>query len=478
MWMPVDPRQTPDSVPTGYKVYIDGVSAALVTGAENSSTYISQFTISTLYTVEPHRLHVKTMSKDGESCESNIVTFTSDMLAVSEQQTDELHGSKASLKEQENNEALTSQIKPTATHIESEENSKDKKDVDSIVQSVKVEMSQQQQRQAEVVNTAAAVTTRMFTIEGDDEEESETESSEAQSESEGEAVEIFATPDKSEASVSRDELSEGEVAMPVGEADHDQNGTDVKIVDVDVSPVLPSKIASIRKFTALFDYDPATMSPNDDGAEEELKFSKGNIITVYGDKDEDGFYLGEIDGRQGFVPYNMVTELVTETLNGYPETENGPTQDALSPENAAAYDLAAKDSNSSKREKMIALFDYNPHEHSPNADAEAELPLHAGDVIYVIGEVDEDGFYEGENENGQRGLVPSNYLGVENEDGYQVLSPLDGATTYSAQDFTVHKEADGNQSLASEPHKKKKGLLSKGKNLMKRLGKSGKVRQK
>jgi RIMS-binding protein 2 len=61
---------------------------------------------------------------------------------------------------------------------------------------------------------------------------------------------------------------------------------------------------------------------------------------------------------------------------------------------AAAYDLAAKDSNSSKREKMIALFDYNPHEHSPNADAEAELPLHAGDVIYVIGEVDEDGFYE------------------------------------------------------------------------------------
>ena len=71
-----------------------------------------------------------------------------------------------------------------------------------------------------------------------------------------------------------------------------------------------------------------------------------------------------------------------------------------------------EDLESPKREKMIALFDYNPHQHSPNADAEVhyvglfamakidsnnlqiELPLQAGDVIYVIGEVDEDGFYE------------------------------------------------------------------------------------
>ena len=290
----MDPSQTPDSVPTGYKVYIDGVSAAYVTGAENSSAYISQFTISTLYTIEPHRLHVKTVSRDGESCESNSVTFTSDMLTGSSEsgteQADELRdsgvysrGEQQPQAGREKNEVVASGVKPvTINDMQSEENGKeeeDVKDVDTIVESVKAEMSQQQQRQAEVVNVAAAqvaVTSGMFTIEGDNEDESETESNDAsESDSEGEAVEIFASPDKSEASVSRDELSEGEVEIPVEEVD--QNGTEVKLVDVSV---LPSKIASIRKFTALFDYDPATMSPNEDGAEEELKFKKGDVITV------------------------------------------------------------------------------------------------------------------------------------------------------------------------------------------------------
>lgn len=36
----------------------------------------------------------------------------------------------------------------------------------------------------------------------------------------------------------------------------------------------------IRIFVALFPYDPATMSPNPDAAEEELPFSEGQIIKV------------------------------------------------------------------------------------------------------------------------------------------------------------------------------------------------------
>lgn len=35
-----------------------------------------------------------------------------------------------------------------------------------------------------------------------------------------------------------------------------------------------------RIFVALFPYDPATMSPNPDAAEEELPFSEGQIIKV------------------------------------------------------------------------------------------------------------------------------------------------------------------------------------------------------
>lgn len=58
---------------------------------------------------------------------------------------------------------------------------------------------------------------------------------------------------------------------------------------------------------------------------------------------------------------------------------------------------------------MVAAFDYNPRENSPNPDVEAELPFRAGDVITVFGSMDDDGFYYGEL-NGQRGLVPSNFL--------------------------------------------------------------------
>lgn len=36
----------------------------------------------------------------------------------------------------------------------------------------------------------------------------------------------------------------------------------------------------IRIFVALFPYDPSTMSPNPDAAEEELPFSEGQIIKV------------------------------------------------------------------------------------------------------------------------------------------------------------------------------------------------------
>jgi len=49
-------------------------------------------------------------------------------------------------------------------------------------------------------------------------------------------------------------------------------------------------------------------------------------------------------------------------------------------------------SNQQQR-RMIALYDYDPQELSPNVDAEVELQFHTGDVIYVFGEMDDDGFY-------------------------------------------------------------------------------------
>ena len=59
---------------------------------------------------------------------------------------------------------------------------------------------------------------------------------------------------------------------------------------------------------------------------------------------------------------------------------------------------------------MIAMFEYNPKEQSPNVNPDDELSFRSGDIIYVHGNVQEDGFYLGELESGRKGLVPSNFL--------------------------------------------------------------------
>lgn len=40
----------------------------------------------------------------------------------------------------------------------------------------------------------------------------------------------------------------------------------------------------------------------------ELSFVTGDIIYVYGDMDDDGFYMGELNGVRGLVPSNFLTE--------------------------------------------------------------------------------------------------------------------------------------------------------------------------
>ncbi|KAF6715440.1 Peripheral-type benzodiazepine receptor-associated protein 1 [Oryzias melastigma] len=210
--------------------------------------------------------------------------------------------------------------------------------------------------------------------------------------------------------------------------------------------------SDVRIFVALFPYDPATMSPNPDAAEEELPFSEGQIIKVYGDKDADGFYRGESGGHVGFVPCNMVSEIQVEDeetrqqllQQGFLSTatsmekigtrthaqlprrpvpppkprrskkvESAALQeesvDSCSPEPCQTAPPTAAGKPVSGARRMIAIFDYDPRESSPNTDIEAELTFSAGDVIHVFGDMDEDGFFYGDL-NGHRGLVPSNFL--------------------------------------------------------------------
>ncbi|XP_056587155.1 RIMS-binding protein 2 isoform X4 [Triplophysa dalaica] len=261
---------------------------------------------------------------------------------------------------------------------------------------------------------------------------------------------------------------------------------------------------SFRIFVALFDYDPLSMSPNPDAADEELPFKEGQIIKIYGDKDNDGFYRGEIRGRTGLIPCNMVSEIRAED----DETLDQLMKQGFLPLNTPVdrIEHSRKGRHPVANRRMVALYDYDPRESSPNVDVEAELTFCAGDIVAVFGDIDEDGFYYGEL-NGHRGLVPSNFL-EEVPDDVEVY--LTDTTSHHGQDepnpakaprpeakrvpveSTVPAPAPGRPasptvrpflpvgpvrplSPARGPRdlasKKKKGLLSKGKKLLKKLSK-------
>ncbi|XP_073717044.1 peripheral-type benzodiazepine receptor-associated protein 1 isoform X9 [Misgurnus anguillicaudatus] len=304
----------------------------------------------------------------------------------------------------------------------------------------------------------------------------------------------------------------------------------------------------VRIFVALFPYDPAVMSPNPDAAEEELPFKEGQIIKVYGDKDADGFFRGEAGGRHGYVPCNMVSEIQVEDeetrdqllLQGFLSTEtsmekidahlHAQTPRRLAPppkprrskkvesaavwENTSMIDSSSQDLSrsagpmgSSRPRRMVAIFDYDPRESSPNADIEAELTFSVGDIIYVFGDMDDDGFYYGDL-NGHKGLVPSNFLQVfpeteneavrsehtsaesrrdsqvsqtESSEAPDPVSPCQSDPAPSEPNPHPDSEPNPNSSPPvtpaspenAQPEKKKKSFFSKGKKLFRKLG-SGK----
>ncbi|KAL1273609.1 hypothetical protein QQF64_026423, partial [Cirrhinus molitorella] len=291
----------------------------------------------------------------------------------------------------------------------------------------------------------------------------------------------------------------------------------------------------VRVFVALFPYDPTVMSPNPDAAEEELPFKEGQIIKVYGDKDADGFYRGEAGGRRGYVPCNMVSEIQVDDeetrdqllMQGFLSTEASMekiVESAAVWDDTSAMDSSSQDLSrsggamgSSRPRRMVAIFDYDPRESSPNADIEAELTFSAGDIIYVFGDMDDDGFYYGDL-NGHKGLAPSNFLQafpeteedatrtehtltesrrdsqVSQTESSEHLDPMSSSQTDLNPPAQPDPNPEPNPELdtdpkptlsspppatppfpdASLPEKKKKGFFSKGRKLFRKLGSSKK----
>ena len=185
-----------------------------------------------------------------------------------------------------------------------------------------------------------------------------------------------------------------------------------------------------RVFVALFDYDPLKMSPNTDSCQEELPFKKGQLIKIYGEQDADGFFYGESNGRSGYIPCNMVSEVqsdeqevLSKINNSEEKTKRKSSVSQKVPKSGKVSNMRQNiGSKGSKQDQqfmpinkytkcttMIALYDYDPQSLSPNMDADAELAFKTGQIITVYDDMDEDGFFMGEI-NGKRGLVPSNFL--------------------------------------------------------------------
>ena len=64
---------------------------------------------------------------------------------------------------------------------------------------------------------------------------------------------------------------------------------------------------------ASFDYMPTESSPNEN-PDLELRFNTGDVITVFGNMDHDGFYCGELKGMFGLVPSNFLEEWRAEEV--------------------------------------------------------------------------------------------------------------------------------------------------------------------
>jgi hypothetical protein len=98
-----------------------------------------------------------------------------------------------------------------------------------------------------------------------------------------------------------------------------------------------------RYFVALYEYDPRHMSPNPNAPLDELSFRKGQVMRVYGTKDMDGFYRGELHGRVGLVPGNMVAELSADEAYGaeYGEQRTPPRRQSDSWQNTSDPALAS-----------------------------------------------------------------------------------------------------------------------------------------
>lgn len=125
-----------------------------------------------------------------------------------------------------------------------------------------------------------------------------------------------------------------------------------------------------------------------------LNHFENEIFQVVGEKDQDGFYWGELRGRRGFVPHNMVSE-IDDNQNGSQgiitnvgeiRSSNGVNGFQQSMRNVSRDRWGDIYCNMPVK-RMIALYDYDPQELSPNVDAEVLVFLYLFHIITKLSQI-------------------------------------------------------------------------------------------
>ncbi|KAK7123630.1 hypothetical protein R3I93_021910 [Phoxinus phoxinus] len=175
--------------------------------------------------------------------------------------------------------------------------------------------------------------------------------------------------------------------------------------------------------------------------EDELTIAVGDIISNIR-KDEGGWWEGELEGRRGLFPDNFVREIKKDSKKEVKKESSlaGSRSDlsngSASPKSEPSL-RPAKKGEAIRKRRCKATFSYAPQN-------EDELELKIGDVIEILGEV-EEGWWEG-SLSGKTGMFPSNFtkeLLAEAED----LTPQEDtrSTRTSIKDSTG-SESDGGDS--------------------------------
>uniref|UniRef100_A0A8D2JT60 SH3 domain-containing kinase-binding protein 1 n=1 Tax=Sciurus vulgaris TaxID=55149 RepID=A0A8D2JT60_SCIVU len=178
--------------------------------------------------------------------------------------------------------------------------------------------------------------------------------------------------------------------------------------------------------------------------DDELTISVGEVITNIR-KEDGGWWEGQINGRRGLFPDNFVREIKKDMKkdplsNKAPEK---PMHDVSSGNSLLSSEtiLRTNKRGERRRRRCQVAFSYLPQ----NDD---ELELKVGDIIEVVGEV-EEGWWEGVL-NGKTGMFPSNFIKELSGESDELGISQDEQMSKSSLRETTGSESDGGDSSSTK----------------------------